>query len=393
MSSIFGITEEKMQETSSKWTVTEIYQQPSTWEKTCRQIAEHKDEIQKFIDQVITQEDFDVILTGAGTSEFVGNALFPHLTGLLNYKVKSYGTTDIVATPEAYLSRTKPTLLISFGRSGNSPESIGAVDNAESVCDNLYHLFVTCNKDGALSKRAESTEHCYAINLTPETHDQSFAMTSSFSNMYLATYLCFHLNELDKVEAEIRKIIAAGQNFLDNQYSIAQTIVNEYDFNRIVYLGSNTLKGTSQESALKMLELTAGRVVTMYDTPLGFRHGPKSIIDDNTLTVVYLSDDAYTRQYEIDLIKEMSGQRKGNKIVAVMSKADGAVAALVDYTVVYGLEEDHENVQLGLDYILFAQTLAVLKSLSLSITPDNPCPTGEVNRVVKGVTLYPYTRK
>ena len=393
MSSIFGITEEKMQETSSKWTVTEIYQQPSTWEKTCRQIAEHKDEIQKFIDQVITQEDFDVILTGAGTSEFVGNALFPHLTGLLNYKVKSYGTTDIVATPEAYLSRTKPTLLISFGRSGNSPESIGAVDNAESVCDNLYHLFVTCNKDGALSKRAESTEHCYAINLTPETHDQSFAMTSSFSNMYLATYLCFHLNELDKVEAEIRKIIAAGQNFLDNQYSIAQTIVNEYDFNRIVYLGSNTLKGTSQESALKMLELTAGRVVTMYDTPLGFRHGPKSIIDDNTLTVVYLSDDAYTRQYEIDLIKEMSRQRKGNKIVAVMSKADEAVAALVDYTVVYGLEEDHENVQLGLDYILFAQTLAVLKSLSLSITPDNPCPTGEVNRVVKGVTLYPYTRK
>ena len=393
MSSIFGITEEKMQETSSNWTVKEIYQQPATWEKTCRQIEEHKDEIQKFIDQVITQEDFDVILTGAGTSEFVGNALFPHLTGLLNYKVKSYGTTDIVATPEAYLSRTKPTLLISFGRSGNSPESIGAVDAAESVCDNLYHLFVTCNKDGALSKRAESTEHCYAINLTPETHDQSFAMTSSFSNMYLATYLCFHLNELDKVVAEAQKIAVAGQNFLDNQYSIPQTIVNEYDFNRIVYLGSNTLKGTSQESALKMLELTAGRVVTMYDTPLGFRHGPKSIIDDNTLTVVYLSDDAYTRQYEIDLIKEMSGQRKGNRIVAVMSKTDEAVAALVDYTVVFGLEENHENVQLGLDYILFAQTLAVLKSLSLSITPDNPCPTGEVNRVVKGVTLYPYTRK
>ena len=393
MSSIFGITEEKMQETSSNWTVKEIYQQPATWEKTCRQIEEHKDEIQKFIDQVITQEDFDVILTGAGTSEFVGNALFPHLTGLLNYKVKSYGTTDIVATPEAYLSRTKPTLLISFGRSGNSPESIGAVDAAESVCDNLYHLFVTCNKDGALSKRAESTEHCYAINLTPETHDQSFAMTSSFSNMYLATYLCFHLNELDKVVAEVRKIAAAGQNFLDNQYSIPQTIVNEYDFNRIVYLGSNTLKGTSQESALKMLELTAGRVVTMYDTPLGFRHGPKSIIDDNTLTVVYLSDNAYTKQYEVDLIKEMSGQRKGNKIVAVMSKADEAVAALVDYTVVFGLEEAHESVQLGLCDILFAQTLAVLKSLSLSITPDNPCPTGEVNRVVKGVTLYPYTRK
>lgn len=393
MSTVFGITDDRMKETSSTFTLTEIYQQPATWEKTCRQIEEHKEEIQKFIDQVIKCEDYDVILTGAGTSEFVGNALFPHLAGLLNHKAKSYGTTDIVATPEAYLSRTKPTLLISFGRSGNSPESVGAIDAAEAVCDNVYHLFVTCNKNGALSKRADTTDNCYAINLTDETHDQSFAMTSSFSNMYLATYLCFHLNELDEVLDKVRKIAAAGQNFLDNKYGIAQKIVDEYNFERIVYLGSNTLKGTSQESALKMLELTAGRVVTMYDTPMGFRHGPKSIVDDTTLTVVYLSDDPYTRQYELDLVKEMSGQRKGNKIVAVMNRMDEEAAALVDYAVNFDLDGAYENVLLGLDYILFAQTVAVLKSLSLSITPDNPCPTGEVNRVVQGVTLYPYTRK
>ncbi|HJC13769.1 SIS domain-containing protein [Agathobaculum sp.] len=392
MNKIFDVTEEKMQQTMSTFTLTEIYQQPATWKKTCDQIKAHKDELKAFIDQVITREDFDVILTGAGTSEFVGNALFPALTGKLNYKVKSYGTTDIVATPEAYLSRTKPTLLISFGRSGNSPESVGAIDAAEAVCDNIWHLFVTCNKDGALSKRAATTGNCYAINLTDETHDQSFAMTSSFSNMYLATYLCFHLDCLDETIAKVEKIMAAGQSFLDGKYGIAQQIVNEYDFNRIVYLGSNCLKGIAQESALKMLELTAGRVVTMYDTPLGFRHGPKSIIDDNTITVVYLSDDAYTRQYEVDLIKEMSGQRKGNKIVAVMSAADEAVSALVDYTVVYDLADKNESALLGLDDILFAQTLAVLKSLSMGITPDNPCPTGEVNRVVKGVTLYPYTR-
>ena len=393
MSTIFNITEDKMKETSSTFTLTEIYQQPATWEKTCSQIRENKDELKKFIDQVITRDDFDVILTGAGTSEFVGNALFPHLAGLLDHKVKSYGTTDIVATPEAYLSRTKPTLLISFGRSGNSPESVGAVDAAEAVCDNVYHLFVACNNNGALSKRAAETENCYAINLTDETHDQSFAMTSSFSNMYLATYLCFHLDEIDETIENVRRIASAGQDFLDGQFGVAQKIVDEYDFKRIVYLGSNTLKGTSQESALKMLELTAGKVVTMYDTPMGFRHGPKSIVDDTTLTVVYLSDDPYTRQYEMDLVKEMSGQRKANKIVAVMSSQDDEAAALVDYTVVYGLDGANENVLLGLDYILFAQTLAVLKSLSLDITPDNPCPTGEVNRVVQGVTLYPYTRK
>lgn len=389
---IFDINETQMSETKSTYTLTEIYQQPATWKKTCQQVASMKDELKVFINQVITQDDFDVILTGAGTSEFVGNTLFSYLNKKLNYKAKSYGTTDLVATPENYLSRTKPTLLISFGRSGNSPESVGAIDVAEEVCDNLYHLFVTCNKNGALSKKAADSDNCFAINLTDETHDQSFAMTSSFSNMYLATFLAFNLDNLDEAIAEVEKVAAAGQNFLDNQYAMAKDIVEGYNFKRIVYLGSNALKGISQESALKMLELTAGEVVTMYDTPLGFRHGPKSIIDDDTLTVVYISDNEYSRQYEIDLIKEMSGQRKGNKIVAVMNGECDEIKDLVDYVITFDIDCKFDNILLGFDYIIAAQVIAVLKSLSMGKTPDNPCPTGEVNRVVKGVTLYPYSK-
>ena len=288
---IFNISEEKMQATSSVFTLSEIYQQPATWKKTCAQIAACKDELQAFIDQVVKAEDFDIVLTGAGTSEFVGNSLYQALTTKYAHKAKSFGTTDIVPAPENYLSKTKPTILVSFGRSGNSPESVGAVDNAEAVCENIYHLFVTCNKNGALSKRAEGASNCFAINLTDETHDQSFAMTSSFSNMYLATYLAFNLDKLEEITAIIDQIIAAGQDFLDNKYGADQAIVDDFNFERIVYLGAVGLKGVAQESALKMLELTAGKVATMYDTPLGFRHGPKSIIDDTTLTVVYLSDD------------------------------------------------------------------------------------------------------
>ncbi|MEI3521529.1 MAG: SIS domain-containing protein [Anaerosacchariphilus sp.] len=390
---IFNVTDEKMKETSSTFTLTEIHQQPSTWRKTCAQIKACKDELQKFIDQVVKQEDFDIVLTGAGTSEFVGNSLYQALNQKYNYKVKSFGTTDSVPSPECFLSATKPTILVSFGRSGNSPESLGAVENAEAVCKNLYHLFVTCNHEGTLSKLANDRHNCFAINLTPETHDQSFAMTSSFSNMYLATYLAFNLDRLDEICEAVEKIAAAGEVFLDKNWTVAQTIVDEFDFNRIVYLGTASLKGVSQESALKMLELTAGKVATMFDTPLGFRHGPKSIIDDRTLTVVYLSDNEYQRQYEIDLLKEMGPQRKKNRIVAVMNTPCEAVKGLVDYTVEMNIGQSLENVLLGFNYITFAQTLAVLKSLSLGITPDNPCPTGEVNRVVKGVTLYPYTVK
>ena len=390
---IFNLSEEKMKETFSSYTIHEIYQQPATWRKTCAQLAACKDELQKFLDQVVKAEDFDIVLTGAGTSEFVGNSLFQALAQKYNYKVKSYATTDIVPSPENFLSREKPTLLISFGRSGNSPESLGAVQAAEVVCKNLYHLFVTCNHEGTLSKLANDRTNCFALNLTPETHDQSFAMTSSYSYMYMATYLALNLDRLEELTAEIEEVAKAAEHFLDEQYGQVKQIVDEFDFNRIVYLGNIALKGVAQESALKMLELTAGQVATMYDSPLGFRHGPKSIIDPRTLTVVYLSDDEYRRRYEIDLIKEMGPQRKGNKIVAVMNQPVEGLEDLVDYIVRIPVGSYKENVLLGFDYILFAQTLAVMKSLSLGITPDNPCPTGEVNRVVKGVTLYPYTLK
>lgn len=389
--SIFNYTEEQMKENFSTFTIHEIYQQPATWRKTCAQLAACKDELQKFVDQVVKAADFDIVLTGAGTSEFVGNSLYHALNKKYDFKVKSYASTDIVPNPEDTLSRTKPTLLVNFGRSGNSPESVGNVEAAEVVCENLYHLFVTCNNEGALSKLADKHDNCFALNLTPETHDKSFAMTSSYSNMYLATYLALNLDRLDEITAAVEKICVAGENFLNNQYDEVAKIVADFDFNRIVYLGNIALKGVAQESALKMLELTAGKVATMYDSQLGFRHGPKSIINDETLTVAYLSDDDYRRRYELDLIKEMAGQRKGNKICVVYNKDCEEVKALADYTLQFNVGEAMENVMLGLDFIMFAQTLAVMKSLSMGITPDNPCPTGEVNRVVKGVILYPYT--
>lgn len=391
---LFGKEKQEWVNNHGTFTATEIFQQPSTWRKTIKQVEDAKVEIAKFMANVTSKDDYDIILTGAGTSEFVGNALYSYLNKLTNYKIKSYATTDLVATPQNYLSATKPTLLISFGRSGNSPESVAAVDVADTVCgSNVYHLFVTCNHNGALSKACESKSNAYAINLTSETHDQGFAMTSSFTNMMLATLLCFELDNLGQVKKELEDVINSCEKMLETHYQAFEMIAKDFAFNRIVYLGANTLKGIAQESQLKMLELTAGKVVTMYDSPMGFRHGPKSIINDETLCVVYLSDDAYTRQYEVDLIKEMSGQRKGNKIMAIMNKEDSEVSKLVDYSFSFNMNEKHDNILLGFAYVCAAQLLAVYKSLSFDITPDNPCPSGEVNRVVQGVIIHTYSKK
>ena len=387
---IFGYTEEDLQNKNAIFTATEIHQQPDTWEKTVKQIASMKDEIKAFISKVTSQPDYDIIMTGAGTSEFVGNALFSYLNRLTNYKAKSFGSTDLTPTPENYVSAHKPTLLISFGRSGDSPESIGAIQSVEAVNDNVYHLFITCNKDGALSKRAaQEGDRCLAIDLTPETLDKSFAMTSSFSNMYLACLLCFSLDNLDETAAKVREVTEAARKLVDTDWKEMLKVDETYGYDRIVYLGTNCLKGVAQESALKMLELNAGRIVTMFDTPMGFRHGPKSIVNDTTLNVVYLSDGAYQRQYEMDLVRELASQRKGDKVMVVCNTPCEDAEKLADYYYCFNTSAK-DNVFLGLEYVVVAQLIAIFRSLQNKITPDNPCPTGEVNRVVKGVTLNPY---
>ena len=388
----FNLSEEILVKNKAIFTAKEIAQQPSTWRKTLRQVGQIRQELTKFIEKTTKQEDFDIVLTGAGTSEFVGNSVYSYLNRFYDYKVKSYATTDLTASPENFISATKPTLLVSYGRSGDSPESIGAIQSVEAVNPKVHHLFITCNKDGALSLRANKDgDRCFAINLTPETLDQSFAMTSSYSNMYLATLLAFAKEEYEELVKSVEHLASTVEKWLETDFHLAQDMVQQYNFERIVYLGTNTQKGVAQESALKMLELTAGRVVTMFDTPLGFRHGPKSIIDDTTLTVLYLSDHIYQRQYELDLLKEMAVQRKGNKILVVANTASLEAKELADWY--YCFEgQARDNVVNGLAYITIAQLIALFKSLSLSITPDNPCPTGEVNRVVKGVILYPYSK-
>ena len=387
---VFNKTEEQWKESGAYWTSREIYQQPETWLKTFEQIRKEKDAISRFIQKVTSQPDYDIILTGAGTSEYVGNSIFPFLATLNDHKVKSYGTTDIVACPEDYLSKTKPTLLISFGRSGNSPESVAAVEVANAVCENICHLFVTCNHDGALSRFAEGKDNCYAINLTPETHDQAFAMTSSYTNMYLATVLSFLTDKLDEYEPVIRELAENVKKIHQEYFGCLEKLVDEFDFSRIVYLGSNCLKGVSQESGLKMCELTAGQVMTTFDSTMGFRHGPKSVVCPGSLDVIYLSDDPYTRQYDLDIIRELSPERNGNRIMAVSSYADPEVEKLVDYLVTFENKDRYDNVFLGLEYINIAQCIAMLKSISMGVKPDTPSPSGVVNRVVKGVTIYPY---
>lgn len=388
---MFHLSKQELQKGLAGHTAQEIYQQPEVWKESLSIFEERKEEIYNFLNSIyIKHEKVRVILTGAGTSAFAGDILVPELQkqDQGNIQFEAIATTDIVSNPTNYLFKDTPTILVSFARSGNSPESLAAVKLATDIIDHFYQVNITCNPQGKLVINTKNNENSLTI-LTPEkAHDQGFAMTSSFTSMMVICYLVFSKDAT--ANEKLQTVIANGERLVEDLVSAIEEVLS-HDMERIVYLGSGSLGQFAHEAALKMLELSAGKVVAVHESSLGFRHGPKSILNDKSIVVLFMSQDAYTRKYDMDMLKELSGEPKDIKTVVLTETADEEIKKYANWAIVVNSSKQllGNDFYLSLLYALFVQTLALKKSIQLGITPDNPSPDGSVNRVVQGVTIYP----
>ncbi|CAN7525633.1 SIS domain-containing protein [Mycolicibacterium frederiksbergense] len=358
-------------------TILEIGQQPEAWREVAAAVGPAADD---FLAPLLQRSELRIVLTGAGSSAFIGDIAAPALRRKLGHRVEAIATTDIVARPLDYLDPTAPTLLVSFGRSGNSPESLATTELADILVEEVWHLVVTCDANGALARSHVGRPRSLVLHMPERTNDTGFAMTSSLTSMLLACLVL--LGPVDTADSQA--LADAAQYVLDREPEIRNLARSKRQ--RFVYLGSGPLQGLARESALKLLELTAGEVVTYFDSPLGFRHGPKSVLDADTLVVVFVSTDPYTRRYDLDIIAEIRAQL-GQDALTVLSAApipESHGPAII----IPGLDGLDDSV-VALPYLVFAQCLALFTSLEYAKTPDNPFPSGEVSRVVKGVTIYP----
>jgi tagatose-6-phosphate ketose/aldose isomerase len=378
----FGLTQAALEKAGGYWTAREISQQPAVWVDIERLMAGNAAALRGFLDPLLRRADLRVVLTGAGTSSFVGECLAPSLNraGLAANAVSS---TDLVASPHSWVRKQAPTLLVSFARSGNSPESVAAVTVVEQAVSECHHLIVTCNREGALSRRAQGARNAHVLMLPEETNDRGFAMTSSFSGMLLAAATAFGL--LRDMQASLYAQWA--RDILGRAVPLATSLAAA-GYERVVYLGSNECKGLAREAALKMLELSDGKVITLAETPLGFRHGPKTIVNGKTLVVMFLSNEPYARRYEIDVLKELRADGVAARVVAV-DAGGGETAAHAERLPVPGAASA-ADLALCLPYAVFAQVLAFMQSLALQLKPDLPNAKGVVNRVVQGFSIYPW---
>lgn len=373
------LDESKLEEKDFKYTYTEILNQADTWLEVYNLYEKRKNDIENFLKKV--GKDCKVIFTGAGTSEYVGNIALDYLKTHGEFEFESVATTDLVSAPYLHFEKNQKTLLVSFARSGNSPESLAAVKLGKKLVDDFYNLPITCAKEGKLAQALKDDENSYVF-LEPEiTNDKGFAMTNSFSSMLLATLLIFDTKTKNKKEI-VDKISKLGKEIYNNLEEI-ENLVN-FDFNRVVYLGSGPLGKLTKEARLKILELTAGEVATIWESSMGFRHGPKSFVDENTLVISFVSSNPYTRLYDLDILDEIANDKIAKKIIGISnSKLDR------DYELIF--EDDGlDDVYLCPAYIIIGQIIALVTSLRVGNTPDNPSRTHTVNRVVKGVTIHDY---
>ena len=202
-------TKEDLQELGAEITTREIYQQPRFWKETARLYQERKAEIKAFLEKIGQEHDYiKVILTGAGTSAYVGDTLVPYLQEVhdeRHWNFQSIATTDIVAHPQTYLKKELPTVLVSFARSGNSPESVATVQLAQDLVAELYQITITCAEEGKLAQQAHGDERNLLLLQPKETNDAGFAMTSSFTSMLLTALLVFDPSEEEIKEKTSRR--------------------------------------------------------------------------------------------------------------------------------------------------------------------------------------------
>jgi len=384
----FGLGAAELDAAGAHWTAREILQQPQLWADVERLTAADAPRLKSFLGPVLAEPELRIILTGAGTSSFIGECLAPALSRVLPCPVEAIPTTDLVASPRSWLRATTPTLLVSFARSGNSPESVAALELGDRCIERCHHLVVTCNAHGELYQSALRQENACPLLLPEASHDKSFAMTSSFTGMLLAAARV--LGSLPAGQPRAAALGALARQVLPGCAPLLASLTRE-GFERVVCLGSNELKGLAREAALKMLELTDGKVVAVADSALGFRHGPKTILNHKTLVVAFISNDPHTRRYDLDLVRELRRDAVAGPVVA-LSSAPGEPEHDDDIVLADGMSgaARASDLELCLPYALFAQTLAMLRSISLGVRPDNPNAAGMVSRVVRGVTIYPF---
>jgi tagatose-6-phosphate ketose/aldose isomerase len=374
------------------YTPQEIFQQPDTWRRTYEKLSQLAPELESLLKRAGVFNDLparpSVFLIGAGTSDYVGRSVATLLRRAWQCEVCAVPSTDLLTCLDDYVVAGKSYVWVSFSRSGDSSEGVALLESALDRYPEIHHIIVCCNSEGRMARTVSERSNVCRVILDDEVNDRGLAMTSSFSNMVVAGQCVAHLQDLGAYGLTLDALIEAARKFLPAAAELAEKVVTA-GFAKICFLGTGALHAVAVESALKVLELSAGRVVTFSESFLGIRHGPLSAIDNDTLVVGFVSVDARRRCYELDLLEEIRDKKLAKNIVVITPRV--------------GLEDEKRLAKIGIMLsidisaadcyrppvdVFTGQLIGLFSSIRSGLKPDAPSPRGVISRVVSKVRIY-----
>lgn len=373
-------------------TPREIWQQPATWSATFERCRERQAEVSNALRRAGigrgNTSSPTVYLIGAGTSDYTGRALAPLFRQRWGCDVWAIPSTTLLTEFEEFHRPGREYFWISFSRSGESPEGVALLERALDRHREIRHVVITCNQQGPMAQLcAQHPDRALALVLDDAVNDRGLAMTSSFSNMVLAGQCVAHAEELASFDQVVSELIESGKHFLPAAAEVAAAITT-LNCTRACFVGSGVLRAVADESALKVVELSAGKLTTMAETPLGLRHGPLSSVDGQTVFVAYLSREVRRRGYELDLLREIDRKRLGRVRVVVTPGEISDVSQLADYCLSLNCANDFCDQHRPVLDVILGQLIGLFASMRCGLKPDQPSPNGAITRVVQPIKLY-----
>ena len=371
-------------------TLREILQQPQTWRQSYQKVVQSSRRIEEFLTSAGLGADrskpLNVLLIGAGTSDYIGKSVCALLQKEWNCGVQAVPSTDLLTNMEDHVLANSEYLWISFSRSGDSSEGVAVLEQALAKYPQIKHFIITCNQNGKMAQFG-GRANLFSFVLDDEVNDRGLAMTSSFSNMVIVAQALSYYQKLATYGPIVESLAMSGSRVLPAAMNLCQRLVDE-KFSRVCFLGTGPLKGAAIESGLKVTELTGGRVVALTESFLGLRHGPLSAVDRDTLVVGFLSADHRRRAFEVDLLQEICDKKLTEKCLVVTPSASVIGLDAFANTLSLGLPEEISDLYLPPLFVLVGQLLGLFASIREGLRPDEPSPHGAINRVVSHVTIH-----
>jgi tagatose-6-phosphate ketose/aldose isomerase len=392
LQTLLELPEHERSERGLQHTPREIWQQPETWSTTYAVCGARRNElngalVRAGIGRGSTASP-TVYLVGAGTSDYSGRALAPLLRRRWSADVWPIPSTTLLTEFEQFHAPGREYLWISFSRSGESPEGVALLERALGRHREIHHLVITCNRQGPMARLcAQHPDRALALVLDDAVNDRGLAMTSSFSNMLLAGQCIAHLDDLGEFGDVVSEMSDCGKQFLPVAAEAAAEVTT-LGCTRAGFVGSGVLRAVADECALKVVELSAGKVTTLAETPLGLRHGPMSSVDGQTIFVSFLSSEPRRRGYELDLLREIDRKRLARVRLAVTTGDGGDASALAEYCLRLGCKSDFPDQHRPILDVMLGQLLGLFTSMHCGLKPDQPSPNGAITRVVHPIKLY-----